>query len=283
MKCARASMHVLLAAWVVLAGVGTARADDTPRQQFEALTKKYDDAMRAFSAKYGEAKTDEERQKVFESAYPKADEYAKPIMELARANPKDDVTFEALVWVVQHVRGGADHDAALAQLARDHVENPKIGTLMRQLAYGPPEGMSLVEAVLERNPDPKAKAQALLTLAQKAKENGQMARRLASDPDMSKQVESFYGKGALEKLKALSPEEHEKKAEEYFERVIKEFSKSGEEDSVAKAAERELFEMRNLSIGKVAPDIEGEDIDGKRFKLSDYRGKVVLLDFWGDW
>jgi peroxiredoxin len=41
--------------------------------------------------------------------------------------------------------------------------------------------------------------------------------------------------------------------------------------------------MRFLLPGKMAPDIEGEDIDGKRFKLSDYRGKVVLLDFWGDW
>jgi cytochrome oxidase Cu insertion factor (SCO1/SenC/PrrC family) len=39
----------------------------------------------------------------------------------------------------------------------------------------------------------------------------------------------------------------------------------------------------SLAIGKVAPEIEGEDVDGKRFKLSDYRGKVVVLDFWGDW
>jgi len=36
-------------------------------------------------------------------------------------------------------------------------------------------------------------------------------------------------------------------------------------------------------LGKEAPEIEGEDIDGKRFKLSDYRGKVVVLDFWGNW
>jgi hypothetical protein len=39
----------------------------------------------------------------------------------------------------------------------------------------------------------------------------------------------------------------------------------------------------NLQIGKEAPEIEGEDIDGKRFKLSDYKGKVVVLDFWGNW
>ena len=38
-----------------------------------------------------------------------------------------------------------------------------------------------------------------------------------------------------------------------------------------------------LAIGKHAPEIEGEDLDGIRFKLSDYRGKVIVLDFWGDW
>lgn len=38
-----------------------------------------------------------------------------------------------------------------------------------------------------------------------------------------------------------------------------------------------------IVVGKAAPEIEGEDIDGKSFKLSDYRGKVVLLDFWGNW
>ena len=48
-------------------------------------------------------------------------------------------------------------------------------------------------------------------------------------------------------------------------------------------AEGQLFEYRNLSIGKKAPDIEGEDTNGDKFKLSDYRGKVILLDFWAHW
>jgi cytochrome oxidase Cu insertion factor (SCO1/SenC/PrrC family) len=38
-----------------------------------------------------------------------------------------------------------------------------------------------------------------------------------------------------------------------------------------------------VAVGQAAPEIEGEDIDGKSFKLSDYRGKVVMLDFWGNW
>lgn len=35
--------------------------------------------------------------------------------------------------------------------------------------------------------------------------------------------------------------------------------------------------------GNVAPDIAGIDLDGVAFRLTDYRGKVLFLDFWGDW
>ena len=48
-------------------------------------------------------------------------------------------------------------------------------------------------------------------------------------------------------------------------------------------AEIELFELEHLTVGKVAPELKGEDIDGKKLELSDYRGKVVVLIFWASW
>ncbi len=39
----------------------------------------------------------------------------------------------------------------------------------------------------------------------------------------------------------------------------------------------------DTSVGARAPEIAGRDLDGVPFKLSEYRGKVVLLDFWGNW
>jgi len=42
-------------------------------------------------------------------------------------------------------------------------------------------------------------------------------------------------------------------------------------------------EIRIRGIGKPAPEIEGEDLDGKPMRLGDYKGKVVLLDFWAFW
>ena len=42
-------------------------------------------------------------------------------------------------------------------------------------------------------------------------------------------------------------------------------------------------DAKDLAVGKPAPEITGTDIDGKVLKLSDHRGKVVVLDFWGFW
>jgi thiol-disulfide isomerase/thioredoxin len=36
-------------------------------------------------------------------------------------------------------------------------------------------------------------------------------------------------------------------------------------------------------IGKPAPALSGTDVDGKPIKLSDFKGKVVLVDFWATW
>ena len=40
---------------------------------------------------------------------------------------------------------------------------------------------------------------------------------------------------------------------------------------------------RPVITGSVAPEFTAAALDGSPVSLSDYAGKVVLLDFWGDW
>lgn len=53
--------------------------------------------------------------------------------------------------------------------------------------------------------------------------------------------------------------------------------------TLADLAQEELYRMKNLSKGVSAPEITGVDSALKNFKLSDYRGKVVMLVFWTSW
>ncbi len=46
---------------------------------------------------------------------------------------------------------------------------------------------------------------------------------------------------------------------------------------------QQLDEMRALSIGQVAPEIEMENPQGELVKLSDMKGKYVMIDFWAAW
>ena len=53
--------------------------------------------------------------------------------------------------------------------------------------------------------------------------------------------------------------------------------------TVGETAKSELYDIRHLAVGRVAPNIKGKDQDGRQFQLSDYRGKVVLLYFWSEY
>lgn len=44
-----------------------------------------------------------------------------------------------------------------------------------------------------------------------------------------------------------------------------------------------IFELDSLRTGRPAPPVEGVDLEGKPFRLADYRGRVVMLAFWASW
>lgn len=41
--------------------------------------------------------------------------------------------------------------------------------------------------------------------------------------------------------------------------------------------------VEGVRVGNIAPEIQGEDADGKKIRLTEFRGRVVLLSFWASW
>ena len=261
----------------------------TAEEQYQALLKESQDLPEDLS----KAKTPEERRKVVA----RLQTLPLRFLELAEKYPNDPVALEALIQTVAAVNGtafpagGKDSpgEKALAILQRDHVKSDKLARVCQQVVFGFHRSHeSFLRAVLDKNPHEEVQALACLSLAQFLNDRLHRLDLLASQdrPDMAERYHKVFGKDYVEELQRQDYAKVAREAEALFERAEKygdvkipvTFYGSG--GTVGEKAKAELFQIRHLAPGKVAPDIEGEDQDGNRFKLSDCKGKVVLLDFW---
>jgi hypothetical protein len=105
---------------------------------------------------------------------------------------------------------------------------------------------------------------------------------LKNQPIVSRRYEGLYGEDYLDALRRQDRAKAVEEIETVFERAAEKYGdvKLPSDCTVGATANMELFAIRHLAVGKEAPNIEGPDQNGVRFKLSDYRGKVVLLYLW---
>jgi peroxiredoxin len=68
-----------------------------------------------------------------------------------------------------------------------------------------------------------------------------------------------------------------------MEALINGFDPALSEYKYVKTLKESLVKLKLTAIGQIAPDFTQNDPDGKPVKLSDFRGKYVLVDFWAKW
>jgi peroxiredoxin len=61
------------------------------------------------------------------------------------------------------------------------------------------------------------------------------------------------------------------------------FSEQVRQTPLGKAISTSLNATKNTAVGSMAMDFTQNDVNDKPVKLSDFRGKYVLLDFWASW
>ena len=214
-----------------------------------------------------------------------ARQFAEQFFELADKHRKDPVAVDSLLWIVTHLRTRPEAKQALEFLAKRHMDSEKLGPGCRQIARTPTVAAEeLLRACLERSPHRSVQAEACLSLAQLLEQQAEIVEQLQQKPELAERIMEYYGTEYGKHLAALDREKLNTQIERSYERLKTFFADVEARDSTMGAfAERALFRIQHLSVGRAAPDIDGEDIDGRRFKLSDYHGKVVMLSFWGHW
>ncbi len=219
--------------------------------------------------------------------------YTRRAVDLAEEHPTDPAAVEALNWVIAGGLGYSPQtDRAYRLLIRDHLTSDRIGPALRRARVYDgicKEVLGFVQAVREKSPHPAMRGVSCLQLAELRARKAALVRRFrGAGEDYARRLEGWYGKEFVADVRASDPDRLTAEVEQLYETVARDYGTVKyhyweETDTLADVARAALFEIRNLAVGKVAPEIEGEDLDGKRFKLTDYRGKVVVIDFWGHW
>jgi hypothetical protein len=259
-----------LVASALILGVGLAvvASDDkaaSPAAALEALKLEQKKSEDELDRQLEAAKSKDAKEKIWEEHQKRRGDVVKRAVALARNNPKDAAALEALTWVITGGLGwGPETDEAFDVLTADHLQSDKLDQicLMASLMSTSDSADRFLKAVLEKSPHRSMRGAACLSLGRRRKYQSDRAR---------------YGKEP-------TADRLQKESEGYYDRVVADFADVELGDRpIGERARSALFEMRELIVGKVAPDIIGADLDGKKFKLSDFRGKVVVLDFWGNW
>jgi hypothetical protein len=229
-------------------------AESRPSEKVEALKEQLD-VLRAklredYAKIVAEEKPDQDAaiQNLSTEFKDASGKIATSLLAIAEAAPKDAAALTAVRHALETRLDPRQIGTALSVLD-EHALGERIAEVLPRLSGHGAKGIdALLKKVLEQNPARAVKGNACFQLAMRTRDEA--ARELL------------------------------------LERLVKEFSDVPQtfgKETLGDVAERRLFAMRNLRVGKTAPDIEGKDMDGVAFKLSDYRGKVVLLDFWGFW
>lgn len=285
---------VLFLGLVPFAAAGDDAKDQaaTPAEQYSVLLKSYNSHAGAFR----KASSDRQRRMAVE----RLGVYAQKFLELADKNPRDPIALKALrqsaqavvstdsaaqnAWEINETEFPVrnDDDSAeriVAVLLRDHVRSDEIGPVIDRMRYGYRMVFAECLSTIEKaSPHRKIRAVACLALARFLNDRLRMLQLVEDRSELKSRYAAIFGKDYLAKLRQPNLEA---RIEALFERASKyddvEYAYGG---AVSEQAKSELHEIRRLGLGKVAPDITGNDQDGRPFKLSDYRDKVVLLYFW---
>jgi thiol-disulfide isomerase/thioredoxin len=287
----RRRWSVVTAGWLVLASLDVVgQSTDTLRAKLDAIVKSQNEARQQY-ARDLEGKTTAAAQRPAIDRYLAAvDKNTSEVLRLVRANPTDTAVVEALTFVIVKAgRGPSDASYQAMEILLDHVREPGMRNLCGRIDhYGHfPVAERLLRAVMETHPNRDDRGQACYSLATYLRLQAQMVRRIRERPErLDEYVKERHKQATRRFVQEADPEALEKRSQALLERVIAEFADVKywlDQRPLGAIAEGELFAARNVSVGKPAPEITGKDHQGHTFSLSDYRGKVVVLTFSGDW
>jgi peroxiredoxin len=141
----------------------------------------------------------------------------------------------------------------------------------------PEKAMNAVNAEYMSASDEKKKEEAFQTALQAKYEKASAERETLQYAYIKQNPASYFSLSALTEIAGGSMDVG--KVEPIFKGLSPALKSSKNGIEFAKMMEA----ARNTSLGVMAPDFTQNDVNDKPVKLSDFKGKYVLIDFWASW
>jgi peroxiredoxin len=240
-----------------------AESTATPAEA-DRIRKSWDSAAESWTLTNRSATTPEAKAATL-AARPDPLRYARQMWQVINPSLSKDWTLDPAAWFLNFTRSltitNADgsvapaltqeNDAIRKAVATYHMQSPNLAPMCMALARNQDPGtLSILEKIQTNHPDPKIQGVAALAAALVIKSLGDDAEPMR---------------------KRLT---HLRKA------IIQSSDVKIGEISVAQIAEDELYIIRNLTKGRIAPNLVGTDAAGRALALESTKGKITMLLFW---
>ncbi len=239
------------------------QAHATPEQS-ERIQRGYELSVETWTLKYQLAATPAEKEALLASR-PNPEKTAKDLWTDIAPSLKEAWVIPYAAWFLDLTRNltaaGADGNAQpaftaerkriLGTFSENHLTKPGIGPFCIGLAEsGDPQALGILEKVIAENPDEPTQGIAALAASM-------LLKNLGDAPEVMAKRLTYLRKA-----------------------IIQASDQKVGKTTVADIVTDELYVIRYLSKGRSAPDLSGTDVAGRVIRLSDMKGKVVILLFW---
>jgi thiol-disulfide isomerase/thioredoxin len=229
---------------------------------------------------------------VLVNAYVKSKDFQKADELVSKGDIKDGMLFNSLAWPL--IEKGENLEKATAWAAKgvetirkqiagktsataNEVKNlnASLGMVLDTYAYGLEQQGKTTEAL-------KVYSESFaLTAGQQEDINGRYVKLLTKSADYAKAIE-------VAESCILNEKANDKIIEAYKEAYKQLNGSSAEAEAklnklAAEAKANVMESLKKEMLNKPAPDFNLKDFDGNFVKLSDLKGKVVVVDFWATW
>ncbi|MEE2825929.1 MAG: redoxin domain-containing protein [Planctomycetota bacterium] len=251
------------------------------REQLEERVAQLDREFDLLKQNVAEATTQEQQVQLLREGNP-VPQFVADMIELSQQFPQDQIAVDAMLAAVAR-SSGQSKVTAMNHLLDHFADRLQLKKMADQFLKDipSPETEAYLLKMIEQAPTPETKAHLLLGYSNYVDQIFPFRKALAANPNLAARLPEAQ----MEYINTPRSESQKIQRETFLQQII---DRHGDvvyrgQKTYGEVAAAELYELQNLSVGDVAPEMVGQDMDGTEFCLSDYRGKIVMLDFWGHW